>query len=894
MKKNSFISIILCLLLIFCTFPVGVFAASTDIVTFADANMKALLISQGVDENGDGQISKGELADLSYLSISYSDIENLGGLENAVNLTTLDISGNSDLNNITALASMPQLTSLTANDDKISSITALSGLTDLSYLDLDDNKIIDISSLSKLTNLDYLSLDNNVISDVSPLSGLVNLESLYLDDNIITDISSLKTLTKLTTFSASGDTDIPLKEIEALVTASLGQSSLTLNVNMNALLTYITSPSELYTDPALWSSSNVNVATVAADGTVTAKGIGTATITGQTTDGDDLAHCTIKVVAPDTSPVTKVDSMPQIIGDGGQNAGEAADHGTGSAALYSNGDLWGWGSSYTNTSPHKVMGNVKKYIGDTVYNNTGDSVQTYFNAITTDDSFWAWGEKNNFSSTDPQKLIDNVASYDGNYVLAKNGTLYDWSTTPSPTIVTTNVARLVDTEDDSSLGGMGSNTYAIKTDNSLWDLGASSDDTGEDTNTPVQITDNVLTVDMGYAIKTDHTLWSLNPSYDTENITYTPTQVTGISNVASIADGSDGLFITTDNSLWSLGESMDTSGNTTYAPVKILDNVSKAFLDSALKTDGTLWDLGMSFAGVATSYNPVKMMDGVSDIEYEDSSINSSAIGMMPNVYAIKSDKTLWDLQMGLNIDITTDNASITYSPVLVFSNVAKFMNDCVITTDNSLYDLQVVESAPVINTNDYSYTPDTSYSPALVLSSVANVIPSSADVWYIQRTDGTVWQWRGPQSQTPVNDSLYIPTKVSLPVNLSSYILGVTNNSICNQPVAILFSGTATLNGVNFISGSVVSAAGNYTLVVTDSTGSSTIVFSLVKLGDVSSDGKITSADALMVLKAAAGKITLNASQIQAADVNNSGTITSADALEILKYAAGRITSFS
>ena len=63
---------------------------------------------------------------------------------------------------------------------------------------------------------------------------------------------------------------------------------------------------------------------------------------------------------------------------------------------------------------------------------------------------------------------------------------------------------------------------------------------------------------------------------------------------------------------------------------------------------------------------------------------------------------------------------------------------------------------------------------------------------------------------------------------------------------------------------------------------------------GDINGDGNITSADALIVLKASAGKITLSDSEIQAADVNISGKVTSADALEILKYASGKIKSFS
>ena len=106
-----------------------------------------------------------------------------------------------------------------------------------------------------------------------------------------------------------------------------------------------------------------------------------------------------------------------------------------------------------------------------------------------------------------------------------------------------------------------------------------------------------------------------------------------------------------------------------------------------------------------------------------------------------------------------------------------------------------------------------------------------------------------------------------------------------------------ATLNGVDFVSGSVISQPNDYTLISTDLSGNTnTIVFSIsnITIGDVNNDGHITSADALMVLKAASGKITLTDSQKQAADVNVSGTVTSADALEILKYASGKITRFS
>ena len=60
--------------------------------------------------------------------------------------------------------------------------------------------------------------------------------------------------------------------------------------------------------------------------------------------------------------------------------------------------------------------------------------------------------------------------------------------------------------------------------------------------------------------------------------------------------------------------------------------------------------------------------------------------------------------------------------------------------------------------------------------------------------------------------------------------------------------------------------------------------------LGDLNNDGQITSADALMALKASVSMIEVNKTL---ADVNKDGSITSADALLILKYSVGLVTSF-
>ncbi|MBR6408519.1 MAG: InlB B-repeat-containing protein [Clostridia bacterium] len=65
------------------------------------------------------------------------------------------------------------------------------------------------------------------------------------------------------------------------------------------------------------------------------------------------------------------------------------------------------------------------------------------------------------------------------------------------------------------------------------------------------------------------------------------------------------------------------------------------------------------------------------------------------------------------------------------------------------------------------------------------------------------------------------------------------------------------------------------------------------VLYGDLNSDGKVNTADALACLKAAVGIIKLDVNQTKAADVDGDGKVTTADALLILKYSVGIIKKF-
>ncbi|WP_165921291.1 hypothetical protein, partial [Paenibacillus albiflavus] len=75
------------------------------------------------------------------------------------------------------------------------------------------------------------------------------------------------------------------------------------------------------------------------------------------------------------------------------------------------------------------------------------------------------------------------------------------------------------------------------------------------------------------------------------------------------------------------------------------------------------------------------------------------------------------------------------------------------------------------------------------------------------------------------VTDAAGNVTTVSFTIDKTAPVVsGVTNGGLYNVNKTITFNeGTATLNGSAFISGSTVSAEGDYTLVVTDAAGNVT-----------------------------------------------------------------------
>lgn len=84
---------------------------------------------------------------------------------------------------------------------------------------------------------------------------------------------------------------------------SLSKTSMTLTEGESDQLEATISPSNATDKTVNWTSSNTSVATVASDGTVTAKGVGSATITVTTSDGGKTSTCSVTVEAIPVSSI---------------------------------------------------------------------------------------------------------------------------------------------------------------------------------------------------------------------------------------------------------------------------------------------------------------------------------------------------------------------------------------------------------------------------------------------------------------------------------------------------------------------------------------------------------------------------------------------------------------
>lgn len=155
------------------------------------------------------------LTNLTSLGFGGNPISDISPIAGLTNLTSLGL-GHNQISDISPIAGLTNLTSLGLAGNRISDISPIAGLTNLTILLLQDNSISDISAVSGLTNLTNLLLQDNSILDISPVSGLTNLTRLYLENNLISDITAIVSLTNLTELDLDGNSISDISPVSGL------------------------------------------------------------------------------------------------------------------------------------------------------------------------------------------------------------------------------------------------------------------------------------------------------------------------------------------------------------------------------------------------------------------------------------------------------------------------------------------------------------------------------------------------------------------------------------------------------------------------------------------------------------------------------------------------------
>ena len=173
-------------------------------VDIPDPNLRVALEAE-LDKTSGDTITALEMATLERLNLNGKDINDLMGLEFAINLNWLAINDN-NISDLSPIADLIKLTELRFNYNLVSDLSPLKRLKNLTGLWFTHNfQVSDLSPLAELVNLETISFVSEHVTDLSPLSGLKNLTVLWPQWVRVSDLSPLAELTNLKEFVMWGN-----------------------------------------------------------------------------------------------------------------------------------------------------------------------------------------------------------------------------------------------------------------------------------------------------------------------------------------------------------------------------------------------------------------------------------------------------------------------------------------------------------------------------------------------------------------------------------------------------------------------------------------------------------------------------------------------------------------
>lgn len=149
-------------------------------------------------------------------------IKSLAGMENCPAVMLIDLANN-EIQDLTPIAKLTRLQSVTLAGNQIKDIAPLKELTAIQLLDLSRNQVTDLTPLTEMKNLRTLYVAANGLESLDPIAGLTKIWSLDASENKLTKLDAVGALAWLTMLDVreNGVETLaplaPLKELDFLL-----------------------------------------------------------------------------------------------------------------------------------------------------------------------------------------------------------------------------------------------------------------------------------------------------------------------------------------------------------------------------------------------------------------------------------------------------------------------------------------------------------------------------------------------------------------------------------------------------------------------------------------------------------------------------------------------------
>lgn len=200
-------------------------------VTIEDSALNTI-IREKLDVSDGHALFTNQLWNITSLEIS-GDVKDLSELSKVPFVENLSLQ-QGDYENLSAISALTKLKTLTIDGVtlKTEELEAIASLPELSSLSMVRCNLSSIDELSAATGLTSLNLSNNTIRDLEPLCSLINLENLNLSHNAVTQLTALTGASKLK------ELDVSFNSVNSTIALSGCKSLEILRMDYNALTTF--------------------------------------------------------------------------------------------------------------------------------------------------------------------------------------------------------------------------------------------------------------------------------------------------------------------------------------------------------------------------------------------------------------------------------------------------------------------------------------------------------------------------------------------------------------------------------------------------------------------------------------------------------------------------------